>query len=100
MVTELTWANEDPSYAKYVQQCWKGWVRGPRLRSHQPLPTRTGPAWQDFGPFLSMHYLNDSTAIPVGSADLNQGPTTSLTGRGDVRQIQLPNQKGSEKIYR
>ena len=30
-------------------------------------------------------------AVPVGSADLNQGPTASPMGRGDVIQVLLPN---------
>ena len=34
----------------------KGWVRDPRLRSHQPLPTSTGPAGGRVWP-ISLHEL-------------------------------------------
>ena len=46
-----------------------------------------------------MNYPNDSTTVPVGSTDLNQRPTTSLTGKGDVRQLQLPNLQCSEDKF-
>ena len=37
------------------------------------------------------HTEKQIPAVPVGSADLNQGPTASPMGRGDVIQVLLPN---------
>ena len=37
------------------------------------------------------HTEKQIPAVPVGSADLNQGPTASPMGRGDVIQLLLPN---------
>ena len=37
------------------------------------------------------HTEKQIPAIPVGSADLNQGPTASPKGRGDMIQVLLPN---------
>ena len=37
------------------------------------------------------HTKKQIPAVPVGSADLNQGPTASPMGRGDVIQVLLPN---------
>ena len=37
------------------------------------------------------HTEKQILAVPVGSADLNQGPTASPMGRGDVIQVLLPN---------
>ena len=60
--------------------------------SNQTLPTRTGPA-RKVWPTPSSHesHRKTNTAVPVGSADLNQGPTASPMGRGDVIQVILPN---------
>ena len=37
------------------------------------------------------HTEKQIPAVPVGSADLNQGPTASPMGRGDVIHVLLPN---------
>lgn len=51
------------------------------------------------GPFLSMNYFNKTPAVPFGSTDLDQVPTSLLTGRGDVRQMRLPNKQRSEDKF-
>ena len=40
--------------------------------------------------FIMSHTQNQSLAVPVGSSDLNQGPTAFSKGREDVLQMQLP----------
>ena len=51
---------------------------GQRGRYGPPLP-------------ITSHTEKPIPAVPVGSADLNQGPTASPMGRGDVIQVLLPN---------
>ena len=63
-----------------------------KTMSNQTLPTRTGPArkvWPTL--HIMSHTVKQIPAVPVGSADLNQGPTASPMGRGDVIQVLLPN---------
>ena len=94
MVTRLERVEDDSDYTKNVQRYWKGAVRDSRRR---PCPTKPfqlalGQRGR-YGPPLPImsHTEKQIPAVPVGSADLNQGPTASPMGRGDVIQVLLPN---------
>ena len=94
VVTRLERVEDDSDYTKNVQRYWKGAVRDSRRR---PCPTKPfqlalGQRGR-YGPPLPImsHTKKPIPAVPVGSADLNQGPTASPMGRGDVIQVLLPN---------
>ena len=94
VVTRLERVEDDSDYTKNVQRYWKGAVRYSRRR---PCPTKPfqlalGQRGR-YGPPLPImsHTEKQIAAVPVGSADLNQGPTASPMGRGDVIQVLLPN---------
>ena len=94
VVTRLEREEDDSDYTKNVQRYWKGAVRDSRRR---PCPTKPfqlalGQRGR-YGPPLPImsHTEKQIPAVPVGSADLNQGPTASPMGRGDVIQVLLPN---------
>ena len=99
MVTRLERVEDDSDYTKKttkknVQRYWKGAVRDSRRR---PCPTKPfqlalGQRGK-YGPPLPItsHTEKQIPAVPVGSADLSQGPTASPMGRGDVIQVLLPN---------
>ena len=94
VVTRLERVEDDSDYTKNVQRYWKGAVRDSRRR---PCPTKPfqlalGQRGR-YGPPLPImsHTEKQIPAVPVGSADLNQGPTASPMGRGDVIQVLLPN---------
>ena len=60
----------------------------------QPNPSNSHWASAErYGPPLPImsHTEKQIPAVPVGSADLNQGPTASPRGRGDMIQVLLPN---------
>ena len=94
MVTRLERVEDDSDYTKNVQRYWKGAVRDSRRR---PCPTKPFQLAlgqrRRYGPPLPImsHTEKQIPAVPVGSADLNQGPTASPMGRGDVIQVLLPN---------
>ena len=94
VVTRLERVEDDSDYTKNVQRYWKGAVRDSRRR---PCPTKPfqlalGQRGR-YGPPLPImsHIEKQIPANPVGSADLNQDPTASPMGRGDVIQVLLPN---------
>ena len=94
VVTRLERVEDDSDYTKNVQRYWKGAVRDSRRR---PCPTKPfqlalGQRGR-YGPPLPImsHTEKQIPAVPVGSADLNQGPTASPMDRGDVIQVLLPN---------
>ena len=61
---------------------------------HQHAPDQRGGVRSTH---LIMNYNQTITAVPVGSADLNQGPTALPLGRGNVQQVRLPKPKKSKK---
>ena len=88
------------AYAKHVQRCWKRLGSRPQTTiTPTPANQHSGQHVEGSGPFLSMNYFNETPAVPFGSTDLNQGLTSLLTGRGDVRQMRLPNQQRSEDKF-
>ena len=94
VVTRLERVEDDSDYTKNVQRYWKGAVRDSRRR---PCPTKHFQLALSqrgrYGPPLPImsHTEKQIPAVPVGSADLNQGPTASPMGRADVIQVLLPN---------
>ena len=94
VVTRLEKVEDDSDYTKNVQRYWKGAVRDSRRRPCQNKPFQLaqgqrGKVW----PIPSYHesHRKTNTGRSCWVSFLNQGPTASPKGWGDVIQVQLPN---------